>query len=34
MAKCVKLDEYNVWHMLEDSTTFPLMVEDHMMSLE
>jgi hypothetical protein len=32
--KCAKLDEYNVWLMLEASTTFPMMVEDHMMSPE
>jgi len=33
-VKCVKLDEYNVWLMLETLTMFPMMVEDHMMSLE
>jgi hypothetical protein len=32
MAKCAKLDEYNVWLMLEAPTTFPTMVEVHMMS--
>jgi hypothetical protein len=32
--KCAKPDEYNVWLMLEISTTFPTMVEDHMMSFE
>jgi hypothetical protein len=34
MAKCAKLDEYNVWLMLKASTMFPTMVEDHVMSLE
>jgi len=34
MAKCAKPDEYNVWLMLEAPIMFPMMVEDHMMSLE
>jgi hypothetical protein len=34
MAKCAKPDEYNVWLMPKASTTFPTMVEDHMVSLE
>jgi hypothetical protein len=33
-TECAKPDEYNVWLMLEASTTFPTMVEDHMMSPE
>jgi len=34
MVECAKLDEYNVWLMLELLTTFPMMVQDHVMSLE
>jgi hypothetical protein len=34
MAKCAKPDEYNVWLMFEIIIMFPVMVEDHMMSLE
>jgi hypothetical protein len=29
MAKCAKLDEYNVWLMLEALTTFHMMVEPY-----
>jgi hypothetical protein len=32
IAKCAKLDEYNVWLMLKVLTTFPMIMEDHMMS--
>jgi hypothetical protein len=32
MAECAKLDEYNVWLMLEALTLFPTMVEDHVMN--
>jgi hypothetical protein len=32
IVKCAKLDEYNVWLMLKASTTFPTMVEDHIMN--
>jgi hypothetical protein len=31
---CAKPNEYNVWLMLEALTTFPMMVEDHMMNPE
>jgi hypothetical protein len=34
MAKCAKPNEYNGWLMPLISTTFPMMVEDHMMNLE
>jgi hypothetical protein len=34
MAKCAKPNEYNVWLMPKALTTFPTMVEDHMMTLE
>jgi hypothetical protein len=33
MAECAKPNEY-VWLILEALTTFPTMVEDHLMSLE
>jgi hypothetical protein len=34
MAKCVKPNEYNGSLMPLTSTTFPMTLEDHMMSLE
>jgi hypothetical protein len=33
MAKCAKPIEYNVWLRPETPTTFPTMVEDHVMNL-
>jgi hypothetical protein len=33
-TKCARPDEYNVWLMPEASTSFPIMVEDHVMSPE
>jgi hypothetical protein len=33
-TECAKLDECNVWLMLEALTTFPIMVVDHVASLE
>jgi hypothetical protein len=33
MANYAKPNEYNVWLMPKALTTFPMMVEDHVMSL-
>jgi hypothetical protein len=32
MTKCAKHDEYNVWLMSKTPTTFPMMVENHVMN--